>query len=249
MTSVRERPVLLVSGAAQGIGRAVSVSATERGCQVILTARSKDRRIQDLLGQLRSLGSAPMFVPCDFSNDDEIAGLFQLINKECSSLDGIAHCAGMYSEGLLGRNSRQDLESIFSINVFSAIRVVEYGAKLMRRQRSGSIVLVASAVGIQGMEGQSAYSASKSALHGLVKSASRELGSSGIRVNSVVPGVIETPFIEKVSREKLDDMARQTSLGRFGSAPEVAACIQFLLSNDSSFVTGHELVVDGGLHF
>lgn len=183
----------------------------------------------------------------DVADADAVGSLVRSVAKEHGRLDIMVANAGIMEGGLLGMVKADAVDRTLGINVAGTLHSVQAAARVMMRKRTGSIIVLASIAGEQGSAGQTVYAASKAAVSSIAKSAAKELGRHGIRVNAVAPGVIETQLTADLSEDVLTERAKQTPLGRLGQPEEVAAVIRFLASDDASFITGQVLGVDGGL--
>jgi len=186
-------------------------------------------------------------VALDVADSAAIKDVFKAVAKEHGRIDVLVASAGVLEGGLIGMLTDDHVSKTLTTNVAGSINSVQAAARAMMRKRTGSIVLIGSIVGERGNAGQMVYAASKAALVAAAKSAAKELGRHGIRVNAVAPGVIATDLISEQSDEVLERIKGDTALGRLGTAEEVAKVIRFLVSDDASFVTGQVLGIDGGL--
>ncbi|RMG22112.1 MAG: SDR family oxidoreductase [Methanobacteriota archaeon] len=224
---------VLVIGALGGIGKATVVRLEEAGYNVI----SAD--IPQLSGQ--------HCLPIDVSNWDSVNALFDQLENENIFISGLVNLAGITRDRTLFKMSQEEWDSVISTNLTGSFNVLKRCAEHMRNQGKGSIVMVGSTAALNGNFGQTNYSASKAGIQGLVRSASRELARYGIRINCIIPGLIETPMSAKIPKERMDLLLNLIPLGRAGNPSEVANLINFLISDESSYITGTSILVDGGL--
>jgi 3-oxoacyl-[acyl-carrier protein] reductase len=236
-----------ITGASRGIGRATAREAARQGASLILSARSLEG-LQAAAHEIEEAGgSPPKIVACDVADLDSLKSAFKEVQAHSKRLDFLVNNAGVLRDAIVGMIGSAQIEEVMRTNIFAVIHIMQFAARMMMRRKSGSIVNVASIIGRTGNEGQVVYGASKAAVIGATKSAARELGSQGIRVNAVAPGVIDTSMISHIPAEKLKELSRSIKLGRLGSADEVARVICMLASNYTSYVTGQVIGVDGGM--
>ena len=239
----------LVTGASRGIGRAIAIELARHGADVALVGRDaaaldEARRACD---EARGGGERAKAIVADVSDAAAVEGFVAETLAAFGRLDIAVANAGQSIDGLLVRMRPETIGTMLDVNLKSAFYLCSAVAKPMMKQRSGSIVLVSSIVGITGNGGQSAYAASKAGLLGLAKSAAKELGSRNIRVNAVAPGLIETAMTEKMPEASREMMLKQIALGRPGSPEDVSGVVAFLCSDSAAYVTGQTIVVDGGV--
>jgi len=236
-----------ITGASRGIGRATALEAARHGATVLLTARSL-RGLKDIADEITRIGGAPpKLVPCDVSDEASLKQAFREVHGHTKRLDFVVNNAGILRDALLGMVVTPQIDEVMRTNVYAVIQVMQYAARVMKPQKSGSIVNVASIIGRTGNEGQVVYSASKAAVIGATKSAARELASFGVRVNAVAPGVIDTSMIADIPVAKMEELKHSIKMGRLGKAEEVANVICLLASGYTSYVTGQIIGVDGGM--
>ena len=236
----------LITGASRGIGLACAISFAKAGATVFLNGRDAGRTelaVQDVIvatgGDVR---------PCIFDITDRPAmkAAFEQIAKG-GGLDILVNNAGIMRDALIGMTTPAMTEEVYAVNVFGAIAASHFGARLMQRRKSGSIINIGSIVGVRGNEGQSVYASSKAAVTGLTLSLAKELAPSGIRVNAVAPGFIETDLTSNLPEAKAMSIRADIGMGRAGTGDDVANVCLFLASDLSSYVTGQVIEVTGGL--
>ncbi|MEM5403583.1 glucose 1-dehydrogenase [Paraburkholderia unamae] len=244
-----EGKIALVTGASSGIGRASAVELARRGAKVVVAARRKDE-LDQLVQQISAEGGEASAFVADVSKEADIKRLVDYTVQTYGRLDIAFNNAG--TEGVFAPLIEQDSERfdmVFELNVRGVLNSMKYEAEVMLGQGSGSIINNASMGGLIGFANASVYIASKHAVVGMTKSASIEWFRQGIRVNALCPGLIETPFHHRgiwPSAEVQQQFAAGTPAGRWGTAQEMATIVAFLASGDSSYVSGHALVADGG---
>jgi NAD(P)-dependent dehydrogenase (short-subunit alcohol dehydrogenase family) len=227
--------VALVTGSGGGIGGAASALLAQAGALVYGA---------DLPGRPTPEGVRAL--PCDVGDRDAVRAAVAGIVREAGRLDVIVHAAGIVRDGVLWKMTDDDWSDVLRINLDAAFWILREAAAPMRAARSGSIVLVTSINGERGKFGQANYTAAKAGLIGLGRTAARELGRSGVRVNLVAPGFIDTAMTASLPEEIKARAIDETALGRAGRPEDVAAAILFLASDMSRHVTGQVLRVDGG---
>lgn len=237
-----EGKTVLVTGAASGIGRATAIQASDMGAKVILVDMNED----GLVETMEMMGKADSeYRTLDLTNFEELESMVATLPK----LDGVASNAGIVLSILAKFNEPKDMEKIFNINTFSHINLVQQLITQKKLNRGASIVFTSSMSGVYcGLAGGSLYGATKSAILGYTKALAIELAPRGIRVNTIHPGMIETPLTNgtALSKELLDEDKRNYPLGRYGKPEEVAYSIVFLLSDATVWMTGTQLLIDGG---
>ena len=240
MTDLSGR-VALVTGGTRGIGLATARALVEAGATVVLTGRDEARAKEAAV----SVGASGLAL--DVTDAKAVSSLVRGVAKEHGKLDIVVANAGIMEDALLGMIREELVDTTLSTNVAGTLHTVQAAARAMMRKKTGSIVVLASIVGEYGSAGQTVYAASKAAVANIARSAAKELGRSGIRVNAVALGVIETDLTAGLSEDAKAENAGKTPLGRLGRPEEVANAIRFLVSDEASFITGQVLGIDGGL--
>lgn len=231
--------VTIVTGAGRGIGRAITDRFLSEGaivCGVDLQDGSMDEFVNN-----------PRFIPSyfDVTNQNAIRELFVKIQKDYGKLDVMVNNAGIMQDAYLPMITDKLLQKTFEVNVFAMVYMMKYAAKLMRKQKTGSIINAASIMGISGNKGQIAYAASKGAVIALTKSAAKELAEDNIRVNAVAPGVVGTELLKNVPDDQMAIIKLKIGLNRLATPEDVADVYLFLASDLSRYVSGQVVGVDG----
>ena len=242
------RPVVLITGALTGIGRATALAFARDGARVVVSGR-REVEGKALEAELRDLGAEAEFIKADVRHDDEVRELVDQTVARYGRVDAAVNTAG--SEGQPGPVTQQTAESYaatFDTNVLGTLLSMKHELRVMQAQGSGSIVNISSTYGHRGAAGASVYAASKHAVEGITKAAALEAAASGVRVNAVAPGPIETGMLNRFTgtAEAKAALASRVPLGRVGAPEEIARTVVFLASDEASFVTGHVLTADGG---
>lgn len=237
-SNLLEGKVAIVTGCSRGIGRAIMETFAKNGAIVYAV---------DLMeGSMDDAASASI-IPCyfDITDTKSIIALIQRVKKEQGKIDILVNNAGIMQDALISMVTDVQIQKTFEVNVFAMMHFIQYVSKIMRRQKSGSIVNAASIMGISGNYAQMVYAASKGAVIALTKSAAKELAQDGIRVNAVAPGTINTTLLQNTPEETLNKIKSRIYFGELGTPEEVANAYLFLASDLSSYISGQVLGVDG----
>jgi NAD(P)-dependent dehydrogenase (short-subunit alcohol dehydrogenase family) len=241
-------PVILITGALTGIGRATAAAFAKDGASIVVSGR-REAEGKALEAELRSLGAEAAFIRADVRHEDDVRSLIDQTVARFGRIDAAINAAG--TEGRPGPVIDQTAESYaatFDTNVLGTLLSMKHELRVMQAQGRGSIVNISSTYGHEGAAGASVYAASKHAVEGMTKSAALEGASSGVRVNAVAPGPTETGMLNRFTgtAERKAALAKSVPLGRVGEPVEIARAAVFLASEKSSFVTGQILTADGG---
>lgn len=237
----------LVTGSSSGIGRSVAIRLGREGFRVLVHYNKNEKGAVQTLDEITKNGGSGELLRFDTQNKEEIeAALTEVFKKHADlRLDVLVNNAGIHNDTLLGLMSDDQFDSVIKTNVYGPFYLMRFCLRKMMRQRTGSIVNMASIAGQTGNAGQFNYAASKGALIAMTKSLAMEVGSRNIRVNAVSPGLIETEMIQNIPF--LDEIKKRIPLGRVGKPEEVAGAVAFLCSPDAAYISGVTLSVNGGL--
>ena len=240
--------VVMITGGLTGIGRATALAFAKEGAQVVLSGRH-DEEGQKLASEIRAAGAGAEFIHADVRREEDVRNLVDKTVERFGRLDVAVNAAG--TEGVPGPITEQTADSYaatFDTNVLGTLLSMKHELRVMMAQKSGSIVNISSTYGHTGAAGASVYSASKHAVEGFTKSAALEAAGTGVRVNVIAPGPIETPMLNRFAKtdERKAGLVSTVPLRRAGKPEEIAQAIVFVSSDKASFITGASYLVDGG---
>lgn len=239
----------IITGAASGIGKATVKVFAENGANVWAYARKRDEAFEEYLRKLTyefDCWIKPIYV--DLTSEEDLKKAFLAVKKENLSIDCLVNNAGASYDALLPMISKSKALDLFQINFFAHMQLTQYVSRVMTRQKHGSIVFTGSYLGFDGNRGQIIYSATKAAIHGMTKSLSKELIDSGIRVNAVAPGIVETKLLQSMTPKEYEQAINRSLMRRAAEPEEIANMIMVLASELSSYMTGQIVRVDGGMN-
>jgi len=239
--------VAIVTGASRGIGRAIALALASQGAKVVASARNGEA-LAELAEEIKAQGGDALAVVGDVALEDDANNLVKQAVEAYGQVDLFINNAGITRDGLLLRMKNDDWDAVLDTNLKGAFLCTRAVAKVMSKQRSGRIINISSVVGEMGNAGQANYCASKAGLLGLTKSVARELARRNVTVNAITPGFITTEMTEDMTEKAQEAMTEQIPLGRPGSAEDVANAVIFLASDQSAYITGQVLGVNGGMY-
>lgn len=238
--------VALVTGGSRGLGAGLVEAFLNDGYAVETCARTKTDTVRAWEDDAEHKERFH-FTTADVSDPADAERFVKEATARWGRLDVLVNNAGVAREGVIGLFHNDDLDQVVDLNLKGTVYVTRAASRVMLAHRSGAIVNISSVVGLSGYRGLSVYSATKSALDGFTRALARELGSRGITVNSVAPGYLRTEMSHGLDADQLGQISRRTPLGRLGEPEDVARAVLFLADPTNSYITGHVLVVDGGL--
>lgn len=236
--------VVVVTGGSRGLGRAIALDAAAEGARVVVGYRRREREALEVVAEA---GKGAMALALDVRDAASVDAFFAKVLSECGTVDGLVTSAGIVSDAWLATMPIDQFDDVIITNLRGTMLAARAVLRPMMAKKRGSIVALTSVAGVRPSPGQAAYAASKGGIHAMVKTLAAEVGKYGIRVNALAPGLIDAGMVKATSPERVKLTLAHVPLGRLGEAREVARTATFLLSDDASYITGHALLVDGGL--
>ena len=233
----------LVTGASGGIGGAIAKALSDAGAKVALSGT----RVEALEKAAAEIGGSPVILPCNLADPVATAALVGQAEEALGGLDIIISNAGLTKDGLLMRMKDEDWETVLNVNLGAYFRLARAAMRGMMKRRHGRIIGITSVVGVTGNGGQTNYAASKAGMIGFTKSLAQEVASRNITVNCIAPGFIATPMTDVLKDDQKEALLKGIPAGRLGSGADIAAAALYLASDESAYVTGQTLHVNGGM--
>ncbi len=240
-----EGKTALITGAARGIGKAIALKFAEEGCNVAFTDLEVNEETEKEIAAKGVKAKSYASNAADFAQTEQVVNQ---VKEDFGSIDILVNNAGITKDGLMMRMSEQQWDAVIAVNLKSAFNFIHACTPIMMRQKNGSIINMASVVGVHGNAGQANYAASKAGLIALAKSMAMEIGSRGIRANAIAPGFIDTAMTKALPDEVRKQWIEKIPLRRGGTVEDIANVATFLASDLSSYVTGQVIQVDGGMN-
>lgn len=239
--------IALVTGGTRGIGKEIALSLSQEGANIAITYSNNDIKAQEVVEEIKKNGVEAISIKVNVVNSEEVANMAKIVEKELGNVDILVNNAGITKDNLLIRMNEEDWDVVLDVNLKGVFLCTKALVRPMMKKRYGKIINISSIVGISGNPGQGNYSASKAGVIGFTKSMARELASRGIRVNAIAPGFIQTDMTDILKEDIKEAMLRNIPLNDFGSPKDIANLVVFLASENSDYITGEVIRVDGGM--
>ena len=237
----------LITGATRGIGKQIAITLAKQGYNIALNYRKENEELENTKKEIEEIGVQVLAVKGDVANFENCENFVKQVIERFGQIDVLVNNAGITKDMLLMRMKKEDFEQVIDTNLVGTFNVTKNVVPYMMKARSGRIINISSVVGISGNAGQTNYSASKAGIIGSTKSLAKEIASRNILVNAVAPGFIETNMTDVLKDDVKQEIAKNIPLKRMGTAQDVANVVKFLASDDSSYITGQVINVDGGM--
>lgn len=238
--------VALVTGGGRGIGRAISLKLAAAGYDVAVNYHTNAKAAEEVAAQIALQGGGAVAVQADVADGEAVAAMVKEVEEQLGPVSLLVNNAGLSWSGLFQDMDYDTWRRLFAVHVDGAYHCIQAVLPKMLREKEGCIVNVSSIWGLRGASCEVGYAAAKAALIGLTRSLAAELALSGIRVNAVAPGCIDTGMLRALGEETVASLAEETPMGRIGTPEDVAKAVRFLASPDAAFITGQVLTTDGG---
>lgn len=239
--------VALITGGTRGIGKQIALTLSQIGYNIVLNYRNENTELIELKSEIEKNNVKCLTVKGDVSNFCDCEKFVKEAINEFGNIDVLINNAGITRDMLLARMKKEDFEDVIDVNLIGTFNVTKNVITYMMKARHGRIINISSVVGISGNAGQTNYSASKAGIIGFTKSLAKEVASRNILVNGVAPGFIETSMTDVLKDEIKEEIAKTIPLKRMGTPQDVANVIKFLVSEESNYITGQIINVDGGM--
>ncbi len=239
--------VAFITGATRGIGKSIALKLASCGYDIAINYRTENDDLTELLNEIKGFNVRCIAVCGDVSDFEACTNMIKQIISEFEKIDVLVNNAGITRDMLLMRMKESDFTDVIDVNLVGTFNITKNVIPYMMKQKNGRIINISSVVGITGNAGQTNYSASKAGIIGFTKSLAKEVGSRNILVNAVAPGFIQTDMTNILKDEIKQELIKNIPLKRFGNATDVANVVKFLASEESSYITGQVINIDGGM--
>ncbi|MCF0124371.1 MAG: 3-oxoacyl-[acyl-carrier-protein] reductase [Clostridia bacterium] len=239
--------VAVITGGTRGIGKEIAITLAKEGYDIAINYRTENDDLIDTKKKIEDCNVKCLAIKGDVSNFEDTEKMIKEVIEQFGKIDVLVNNAGITKDRLLMRMKKEDFESVINVNLTGTFNMTKNVVPYMMKARKGRIINLSSVVGVSGNAGQSNYSASKAGIIGFTKSLAKELGSRNILVNAIAPGFIETNMTDVLKEEVKEEIAKTIPLKRMGNTKDVANLVKFLSSEESSYITGQVINVDGGM--
>jgi len=239
--------VALVTGGSRGIGKEIAIGLSKLGINVAITYSSNEIKANEVVDELIENGVKALAIQGNSSVEEDVNTIVKKVEEELGTIDILVNNAGVTKDNLLIRMKSEDWDDVLSVNLKGVFLCTKAVARGMMKKKYGKIINIASVVGITGNAGQGNYSASKAGVIGFTKSMAKELASRGIRVNAIAPGFIKTDMTDVLKEDIKNEMLRNIPLNSFGTPKDISNLVNFLASEESDYITGQVIKIDGGM--
>lgn len=239
--------VAMITGATRGIGKQIALTLANEGYNIVLNYRTENDELKQLKNEIESKNIKCLAVQGDVTNFEDCKQMIESAIKEFGKIDVLVNNAGITKDMLLARMKEEDFKQVIDVNLVGTFNMTKNVISYMMKARNGKIVNISSVVGISGNAGQTNYSASKAGIIGFTKSLAKEVASRNINVNAIAPGFIKTDMTDVLKEEVKEEISKTIPLKRMGEAKDVANLVKFLVSEESNYITGQVINVDGGM--
>ena len=239
----------VITGSTRGIGKAIAIKYASLGCNIVINYRSEKDEVnaRELSDEIGKLGVDTLIVKANIGDFEEAKNLVEKAKEKFGKVDILVNNAGITKDNLILRMNESDFDDVINVNLKGSFNCLKAVTPIMLKQKHGKIINMASVVGVIGNPGQVNYCASKAGVIGMTKSLAKELGGKNINVNAIAPGFIDTDMTRVLSEDQKKNILSQVPLKRLGLASDIANVAAFLASEDSDYITGQVIHVDGGM--
>ena len=239
--------VAFITGGTRGIGKQIAIKLAKNGFDIALNYRKENDELKNTKNEIEESGAKCLAVQGDVTSFEDSERMVKEIFDHYERIDVLVNNAGITKDNLFVRMKKEDFEDVINVNLIGTFNVTKNIVPIMMKQKSGRIINISSVVGISGNAGQANYAASKAGIIGFTKSLAKELGSRNILVNAIAPGFIETQMTDVLKDSVKEEISKSIPLKRMGKPEDIANLANFLASDESSYITGQVINVDGGM--
>lgn len=238
---------VLVTGASRGIGKAIALALAAEGADVAVNYAGSEAAAKAVAAEIEAMGRKAIVIQADISSNEAATNMVDQVVKEFGRIDVLVNNAGITRDGLLMRMKEEDWDAVLTTNLKGVFNCTKAAVKYMMKQKAGHIVSISSVVGVMGNAGQANYAAAKAGVIGFTKAVAKEVAARGITVNAIAPGFIQTDMTAVLNEKQVEGMLATIPLRKLGDPADIAKAVLFLASEDSNYITGQTLHVDGGM--